>query len=195
MKKSLFVLALLGIILITGCAKNEANIDLEHSDKLSMPVEADYVGEQTTIIHKDFKAIMKADWKELEVPPSTFVYLPPNTAEEDVNAEYISIVSTPLGDSQWTLDSLLEQGIENSKKLIPDFELTNSWTDSTPLIQPAKRITFTGTQDGVKRNNVQVFGIKNNVLYGLTYSCPIEICSYYPIFNVLVESFEPVIAK
>lgn len=196
MRKGVIFIVLLISVFVIGCAKSDIGMQPDNGMQTTpLEEQSDYVGEQTTVIHKDFRAIMKADWKELEVPPSTLVYLPPGTAEDDVNAEYISIVSTPLGESQWTLDSLLEQGIENSKKVMPDFELTDELTDGIASIQPAKRIIFTGTQDGIMRNNVQVFGMKNNVLYGLTYSCPIESCNYYPIFNVLVESFEPVAAK
>ena len=155
----------------------------------------DYVGESTTTIHKDFKAIIKGDWKEMEVPPSTYVYLPPSTAEDDVNAEVISIAVTFLGEnSQYTLESLLEQGIENSKKVMPDFELTenNNWENDNLV---GKKIKFTGTQEEIKRDSIQVFGIKYNNLYAITYSCPVDNCNSYAVYNSLVESFEPVIAE
>jgi len=58
-----------------------------------------------------------------------------------------------------------------------------------------KKIKFSGIQENTKRNSVQVVGIKHNNLYTITYSCPENNCNYYPIYNTLVESFEPVKAK
>lgn len=168
-----------------------ANIDTN-----SNPEEInDYIGESTTLIHKDFKAIMNKEWPESEIPPSTYFYLPPNTAQEDVNAEVISITVTPLGENnQYTLDSLLEQGIENSKKIMPDFELieTNDWKND---YISGKKIKFTGTSEEVKRSSLQVFGMEHNNLYAITYSCPVNNCNSYGVYNSLLESFQPVKAE
>lgn len=155
----------------------------------------DYVGESTTIIHKDFRAIINKEWQESEIPPSTYFYLSPNVAQEDVNAEVISIITTFLGENnQYTLDSLLTQGIENSKKIMPDFELIESidWENNHFT---GKKIKFMGTSEKIKRNNHQVFGIMYNNLYVVAYSCPISNCNSYGVYNSLLESFEPVKAK
>lgn len=199
MKKNIMILGIVAIIIIaiTGFyffSQNNINSNQINTD--SNPEDAiDYVGEQTTIMHRDFKAIMKDDWTETEIPPSTYVYLPPNTKEDDVNTEVISMVVQFLGeDNQYTLDELLEQGIENSKKIMPDFELTEN-IDGEKIDMPGKRIKFTGTQEGVKRNNVQVFGIKYNNLYAITYSCPVENCNSYAVYNTFVDTFEPVKAE
>lgn len=188
----IFVLLLIigGIFLLNQ--NNSENIPL---DQIPPEKQTDYVGEQTTIIHKDFKAIMKDDWNEIEVPPSTYIYLPPNTKKEDNNAEIISMVVQFLGENnQYTLDELLELGIENSKQIMPDFILTEN-IDGGKSDMPGKRIKFTGTQEGVKRNNIQVFGIKYNNLYSITYSCPIDECNSYAVYNTFVETFEPIKAE
>jgi hypothetical protein len=149
-----------------------------------------FAGEDRTIIHKDFRAIIKADWKEYEVPPSAFVYLPPNTDENDTRAEAITIYSGFLGeDNNYTLDSLLEQGLENSKKIIPLFQLTENTTGNIKGFD-SRKIEFTGIQEGIERNFVQVFGIKSNTLYSITYSCPVDNCNSYDVYNSVVESFE-----
>ncbi|MFA7708360.1 MAG: hypothetical protein WCX73_05405, partial [Candidatus Pacearchaeota archaeon] len=151
--------------------------------------------EDITIITKDFRAIIKKDWQNLEIPPSTWVYLPPNIAQEDVNAEVISITVTFLGESnQYTLTDLFEQGIENSEKIMSDFELTETidWKNN---YLTGKKIKFTGTSEGVKRNTIQTFGIKYNNLYTITYSCPVNSCNSYAVYNSLSESFQPTQAK
>jgi len=200
MKRGVLIIGviLLVIALVIGyifLSKPRYNVSPDLEESVPSEEKSDYVGEQTTVMHKDFRAIIKADWREFEVRPSNFVYLPPNTAQDDISAEVISIITTYLGgNNQLTLDDILEQGIENSKQVMPDFELTENvdWETSHML---GKKIKFTGTQEGVKRNNVQVFGIKNNILYAITYSCPVESCNSYPVFNTLVESFEPVVPK
>ncbi len=158
----------------------------------------EYVGESTTIIHKDFKALIEKSWQEIEDSSptySTLTYYPKNTNLENKNVEIISILITFLGEEyEYTLQDLLDQGVENSKKIIFDFELVES-TDWENKNLVGKKIKFTGTQDGIKRNNTQVFGIKYNNLYVITYSCAIDNCNSYPVYNSLTESFEPRIAE
>ncbi|OIO41628.1 hypothetical protein COX97_00915 [Candidatus Pacearchaeota archaeon CG_4_10_14_0_2_um_filter_05_32_18] len=203
MKKSVIIIGLVVLIVIIlaggfyflnqdnkpGTSNTDTNLN-------SNPEEVnDYVGESTTTIHKDFRAIIKNDWQESEIPPSTYFYLPPDVSQEDVNAEVISIAVTFLGENnQYILENLLEQGIENSKKIMPDFELTENidWKNKNLI---GKKIKFTGTSEGVKRNSLQVFGIEYNNLYAITYSCPIDNCNSYGIYNSLIENFEPVKAE
>ncbi len=153
------------------------------------------LGETKTLIHKDFRAVISGEWKESEVGSSTFLYLPLNTDSKDINAEFMLINSAYLGENNnFTLDGLLEQGINASEQIMPDFELleNNEWSNGN---LEGKEIKFAGTQEEVKREFTQVFGIKYNSIYSVTYSCPIENCNYYESYNSLVESFEPVEAK
>lgn len=154
-----------------------------------------YNEESKTLIHKDFKATINADWQELEIPPSTYAYFPLNMSQEDVNAEVISVVITFLSENnQITLEELLEQGIEISKQIMPNFELIeNISTDK--LGMPSRKIIFTGTQYDILRQNTQYFGIKYNNLYSVTYSCPINNCNYYNIYDKFIESFQAIKAK
>jgi hypothetical protein len=192
-KKIIIGIIFLAIVLAVGIFYfiSQDKVSNKINTNMSLEDADDYVGESVTIIHKDFRAIIKSDWQELEVPPSTYVYLPPNTNEYDVNAEIIYISVTYLGEeNNYNLENLLEQGIENSKIIMSDFELTESIDKGSKNLF-GKRIKFTGTQDGVKRNNVQFFGMENNSLYAITYSCPINNCNSYTVYNSLVESFEP----
>jgi hypothetical protein len=174
---------------------NKKNNSTEINFNLNPEDAKDYVGESTTSIHKDFRAIIKSDWQESEISPSIYIYLPKNTNEEDVNAEVISIAVTFLGEeNSYTLEEILNQGVENSKQFISDFELTESldWENNNFI---GKKIKFTGTQEGIKRNSVQVFGIAYDNLYTITYSCPINNCNSYAVYNSLIESFEPIKSK
>ena len=140
------VVILIVILVLGGFYFFNQNISSNQTDLSSTPEDAkNYIGGQTTIIHRDFKAIIKKDWQEFEVPPSTYVYLPPSTAQDDVSAEIISIAVAFLGEEkQYSLEELLEQGIENSKEIMPDFELTEN-TDGGNALLVGKKIKFTGT--------------------------------------------------
>lgn len=195
-KKVLIWSIVLILILIIGgfyIFKKDNSQKIENN--LNPEETTEYVGEQRTIIRKDFRAIIKEDWQESEVNPSVYIYLPPNTTQTDENAETISIVVMFLGEeNQYTLEELLDKGVENSRQLISDFELTENIDKENDYFE-GKRIKFTGTSEGVKRENTQFFGIKYNNIYVITYSCPINNCNYYAIYNNLVESFEPVEVK
>lgn len=143
-----------------------------------------------TIMHKDFRALIQSDWQEFEIS-SLFLYLPPNISLDDENAEVISIAIAPWGDNQFSLDELLEQGIANSKQVMPDFEITEEINAKINNLD-GKRIKFIGTSEGVKRNYIQYFGIEYNKVYVLTYFCPIDNCNSYEIYNKVVKSFEPI---
>lgn len=188
MKSAVIVILLLVVLIAGSFLYNPESIP---DDQLPPEDQTEYVGEQTTIMHKDFKTIIKDDWKEYEVMPEYFVYLPPEADINDTSSEYISIVVTPLYGQEISLNQLLETGINNTNQTIPDFELTESIDGGNSYLD-GKLIRFTGTQDGVKRNNVQVFGIKYDNIYTITYSCPVDNCNYYPIYNTLIDSFQPV---
>jgi len=199
MKRGILIILFIGFaILIVGgffVFKSKSNLEIPYNESLSADKQIDYLGEQTTIMHRDFKAIIKKDWQELEIPPSTYLYFPKETSKDDKNAEIISIVVSYLEENNsYTLESFLEKGLENSKQIIPDFELIEN-IDKENEYFSGKRIRFSGTSESVKRNFVQFFGIKYNNLYVISYSCPIENCNSYAIYNSLVESFEPIIVE
>lgn len=194
MKKGAIIIMISSLLVISFIGGIFLFIQI-NNNSLSFDEQNDYIKEQTTIIHKDFKALIKSDWQEFEIPPSTYIYLLKGVKTSDKNAEAISINIVNLGaDNQLTLEELLDQGIENSKKTMPDLEITEdiAWSNEHLV---GKKIKFTGTQEGIKRSNIQVFGIKYYNLYSMTYSCPIEGCNSYAIYDVLIESFEPVQAE
>ena len=194
MKKGAIIIMISSLLIISLIGGIFLFIQI-NDNSLFFDEQNDYIGGQTTIIHKDFKALIKSDWQEFEIPPSTYIYLLKGVKTSNKNAEAISINIVNLGsDNQLTLEGLLDQGIENSKKTMSDLEITEDidWSNEHLV---GKKIKFTGTQEGVKRSNIQVFGIKYNNLYSITYSCPIDECNSYAIYNVLIESFEPIEAE
>ncbi|MDD5023352.1 MAG: hypothetical protein PHU63_04250, partial [Candidatus ainarchaeum sp.] len=111
---------------------------------------------------------------------------------ESSNVEFIFVSVGYLGEeNNYTLEEILDAGIENSKQTMPDLELINN-VDKEGNYFRGKEIKFTGTSEGIKRNFTQFFGIEYNNIYSITYSCPIDECDYYPIYESFVMSFEPV---
>lgn len=168
-------------------------------DQIPFEEQSDYTGEQTTIMHKDFKTIISVNWTEIEsiASPtySSFIYLLKNTSESDVNVEAIFIDINYIGENpNYTIEGLLEKGIESTKKIMPDFNLTNAeeWNNN---YFSGKKIKYTGTSKEIKRKFTQTAGIKFDQLYTITYSCPENNCNSYPIYNYLIKTFEPVKAK
>lgn len=157
---------------------------LENSDN--------FVGETTTIISDDFTAVRPLSWQSMDIAHSNYFYFP---LDEDVNstdAEFISVVVVPLTDSTQTLDALIQTGIEQSKQIMPDFELLENTEIDTGKIQ-GRKLNFTGTQEGVKRSYIQVTGTEFSKLYAITYSCsinPANNCNSYDVLDMIVNSME-----
>lgn len=181
------VFVLLGIFYFIGSNQLESDLNSQEQN--------DYVGETTTTIHKDFRAIINSDWEEFEGSNLGYIfytYLPPNEDKQSENAEFIFVSVGHIGEEiNYTLEELLEAGIENSKATMPDLTLTNN-VDKEGKYFRGKEIKFTGTSEGVMREFVQFFGLEYGNIYTVTYSCPLNNCNYYPIYAVFVESFEPV---
>lgn len=145
----------------------------------------------TTIAHKDFRASIDASWNETEVSPSLYLYFPPGANRTNENAEVIMITSVPMGNSTQTLDQVFQSGIQSSKKLMPDLNVTKTGNFSNGKFS-GREVEFTGTQSDVKRFYEQVFGVKYNTLYSITYTCPVAHCLYYQVLRTVENSFQPI---
>ncbi len=184
-----FVVAfiLLGIFYFISSNQKESNLNSQEQN--------DYVGEMITSIHKDFRAIIKSDWVEMEGSNLGYIfytYLPPSEDKQSENAEFIFVSVGHIEEEiNYTLEELLEAGIENSRTTMPDLTLTNNVEKEGKYFE-GKEIQFTGTSEGFMREFVQFFGLKYGNIYTITYSCPLDNCNYYSTYNVFVESFEPI---
>ena len=189
------LLILILLFVIGSSAKNNSNS--VYNDSLAFDEQNQYVGETITIIHKDFKAIMKADWVENETSSSissNIAYTPPGVVYGDANGEYIYVAIGSLGGETYTLNELSNLLIEMSNESLPNFELISSSDEEGKGIV-GKEIKYTISSNGNKLNFVEFFGMKYNLLYTVTYICPVGNCNYYPVYNVFIESFEPIEAK
>lgn len=187
----ILVLVILGILILSP--SNKVN---ENSDNNLAP-EVDYSEEDITIMHKDFRALIDSNWEEVEGNNLGYIfysYFPPNVNRESENVEFIFVSVGHVGEINYTLDELLTAGIENSKTTMPDFNLTNNIIKSGRFFS-GKEIEFTGTSGGVMREFVQFFGLEYGNIYTITYSCPLNNCNYYSVYDLVVNSFQPVEAK
>jgi hypothetical protein len=154
--------------------------------------------EPGTVIHKDFRVIIPSEWEEYEgsnLGYIYFTYLPPNENPQSENAEFVFISVGNIGEEiEYSLEELLEAGLENSKTTMPDLELQSN-VEREANNFTGREIKFTGTSEGVLREFVQFFGLKFGNIYTITYTCPINNCHYYSDYDSIIESFEPVEAK
>ncbi|MDD5699969.1 MAG: hypothetical protein PHH00_02125 [Candidatus Nanoarchaeia archaeon] len=151
-----------------------------------------FVGETTTIMSDDFTAVRPLSWQNMDVAHSNYLYFPPDEDVNSTNAEYISVIVTPLGSINKSIDELIQAGIEQSGQIMPDFELLEDEEINTGKMQ-ARKLNFTGTQEGVKRSFIQVTGIEFSKLYAITYSCsisPANNCNSYDVLDMIVNSME-----
>lgn len=187
------VLLIFILLLVIGSGSNN-NSNSVYNDSIAFDEQNQYVGETTTVIHKDFKAIMKEDWVENDTSSSgsSYVaYTPPGVVYGDANGEYIYVAVGNLGGETYTLDELLNLIVGMSNESLPNFELISSSDEEGKGIV-GKEIKYTMSSNGNKLNLIEFFGIKYNTLYTVTYICPVGNCNYYPVYNVFVESFEPI---
>ena len=99
MKKIILILIL--SVFIIGCAKQETLTKTPTSEPSQVPAEPletelhpeEEVG---TVFHKDFKAVMPEGWKEVEIPPATFMYLIEGADYTDTKTENVNFVITNL---------------------------------------------------------------------------------------------------
>lgn len=151
-----------------------------------------FVGETTTIMSDDFRAVRPLNWQSMDIAHSNYLYFPPDEDVNSTDAEFISVVVVPLGNNTLTLDELIQAGIEQSSQIMPDFELLGDTEINTGKIQ-ARKLNFTATQEGIKRSFIQVTGIEFSKLYAITYSCsvsPANNCNSYDVLDMIVNSME-----
>jgi len=140
--------------------------------------------------HDYFKVASIPGWTEIPSEiPSSYSYIPNNA----YTSEGISITITLLPkNSEINLDSLFEQGVETTKKIMPDFQIIESPSEERFGNVNGKKVIFTGTSNNISLEFNQVYGIKFNVIYTITYVCPIEKCLYSEVFTSLKNSFEAI---
>ena len=146
----------------------------------------------TTIIHKDFRLSINSSWQEISASSAVYFYFPPNISQDNPNAEYISLTESRLGDSNISLNQLLEQGIAQSTKIMPDFALAENNAFSNGNFE-GREIKFSGTQQNITRNYDQVFGKTNGMLFSITHVCPLGNCRYQAVFDKVTQTFEPLV--
>jgi hypothetical protein len=146
-------------------------------------------------IHKDFGIEIPNNWNEY-VPKidatkgAMYVYVPSNQNVTYVASEkvIITIAYFPEGNSP-NLNDMLNQGLNVTKKAIPDLEMTEGPTDFTMGGMSGIKMKFTGTSNKEKLEFTQI-SVKNpKNVYTISYHCPFEECNYYDVFDNIVETF------
>ncbi len=177
------------------CGQGECNYN-EETDKCDVVWTQDTELQQQqvetkTITHKDFKLNIPKDWTEKEFAQDVFYqYFSPTSKQSDPFTESINLIITFLSaDNQYTLESLFDKAITDSKASNPDFELLQPYSNTKLGNADAIRFKFSAKINNKQMTYIQIYAIENNMIYAITYSCPDE-CQYYAAFNEMINSFE-----
>jgi len=186
----LFVL----LVVITGCAKQA-----DKPDGQSQQRTAETIGETAADssapegferkIHRTFSILMPAKWSEIEYANMIF-YLPPGSEAVDPISEKVEVIAVALPkDNKVPLKEILESGIEESKKLVPDLSLVKEEEIKAGNAYAVKMV-FTGTIQGKKFENVQISTINQDMMIHIVHNCYEENCQYSDIYNKMAKSIE-----
>jgi len=139
--------------------------------------------------HRTFSILMPTEWREIEYSNMIF-YLPPGSEAVDPISEKVQVIAAGLPkENRLPLKNILEDGIDDSKKLIPDLIMTKE-EEITLGNNYAVRMVFTGTIQGKKFENIQISTINKDIMLHIVYNCFEDNCKYSDIYNKMVDSFE-----
>lgn len=138
-------------------------------------------------VHRTYSMIMPADWSEIEYG-NIIIYLPPGSEAADPISEKVQVIAVGFPkENRQPLKDILEAGIEDSKKLVPDLVMTKE-EDITVGNAYAVRMVFTGTIQGKKFENVQTTTVNKDIILHFIHNCFSENCNHPDIYSMMVDS-------
>jgi hypothetical protein len=130
-----------------------------------------------------------SDWEANESIPGTIVlFRAPLESASDPVRESVG-VSTERLPSGYTLQDFIDAGLSRLEQDIPEFHLTSS--ESTTLAgHPAHRLVYTGKQEAITLQWLQVFTLVGQTGYVLTFvASPDSYATYEPTALDMFDSF------
>ncbi len=137
-----------------------------------------------------------SEWTKSEgISGLTVAFLSPIESSSDNFRENLNVIVGNFTQSM-TLDEYIDFSINQLKKEITDFSIIDS-SATTLAGNPAHKIIFTGTISGKSGNQgqflkwMQVYTIKNNRSYVITYCAEVNKHSYFlDTIQKMINSFE-----
>ncbi|MFH1403454.1 MAG: hypothetical protein ABIH11_04215 [Candidatus Altiarchaeota archaeon] len=140
--------------------------------------------------HRTLSIVMPAGWREVEYQ-NMLIYLPPGSEVADPLSEKVTVAVGVLPENNTVpLKDILEDGIIDSRKIVPDLELISEEETSVSGIY-AIRMVFSGTIQGKRFENTQISLMRGKILYHLIHNCVKDYCRHGGSYREMVESLEP----
>ncbi len=130
------------------------------------------------------------EWTKTEGAMGTVVvFLSPKQNDSDPFQENLNIIVQNLPAST-TLNVVTEETINQVKQLIQNATIIES-TDTTLAGVPAYKIVYSGKMREYTLKWIQIWTVKNNKMYSITYTAEINSYSYYlDVIQKMIDSFE-----
>jgi hypothetical protein len=111
--------------------------------------------------------------------------------ESDFGFENMNIVIQNISElPPISLTDLVNANVEGMKVGFESFEIVKPMKEIIVDGKPAISFVFTGMIGGVNQKDLQVYTIKGDIVYTLTFSAvPETYSTYEPIFEKMVQSF------
>jgi hypothetical protein len=111
--------------------------------------------------------------------------------ESDFGFENMNIVIQNISElPPISLTDLVNANVEGMKVGFESFEIVKPMKEIIVDGKPAISFVFTGMIGGVNQKDLQVYTIKGDIVYTLTFSAvPETYSTYKPIFEKMVQSF------
>lgn len=131
------------------------------------------------------------DWEKQEAAGgASVVFLSQKESEADAFRDNVSVVIQDLSSQPMTLEEYSNVSISSFPSFVPNFQQIEL-KDVTVAKNPGKKIAYTGKLQDYNVKVIQVWTIKNNDAYILTYLAAEENYSkYLDLAEKVINSFE-----
>ncbi len=122
---------------------------------------------------------------------SVVMFLSPLENPEDKFRENLNVVIQDLSSQPLSLDEFTKFSLEQLDQIITMFRIEESVTDATLDGNPARKIVFNSVMGKYNLKTMQVWAIKGNEAYVLTYAAQSsKYFNYLSIIEHMVISFK-----
>ena len=132
-----------------------------------------------------------AEWtKQEQVMGAVVVFLAPTEGPSDIFQENVNIIVQDLSAQPMTLDEYTELGLGQIEQFITDANILDSTTATLAGI-PGGRLVYTGKQGQYDLKWMQVWTIKNDKAYVISYTAEIgRYSAFLETVEEMIDSFE-----
>ncbi|MDD4352425.1 MAG: hypothetical protein PHU71_05655 [Candidatus Gracilibacteria bacterium] len=182
MQKSKTIILTLVLLVLSACTQNQ-------SDGIAPAVTQNTPSTERKE-HHTFSIDMPADWREVEYG-TQMIYLPEGSEAVDPLSEKVAVIVSFLPENNTlSLAEIMDAGIQDTKKLMPDLEINSTENNyAFGKIDDGIKLEMTSTIQNQTVSYTQINGMAFNRVYALVHSCIKGKCKYTDTYYDMVTSF------